>query len=48
MGAAVLDRVDRAGAVEDADLEVLELNQALVAGSEVRKGADVDDLRHVL
>src|SRR3954453_9022132 len=44
--AAVLDRVDRAAAVEHADLEILPFDQLLGAGRELGYGADVDDLGH--
>jgi hypothetical protein len=46
--AAILDRVDGAGAVEHADLEILPLDQALAAGRELAQGADFDDLGHAL
>src|SRR3954447_1425875 len=42
--AAVLDGVDLAVAVEDADLEVLPFHDARGAGRELRERADVDDL----
>src|SRR4051812_24579056 len=41
--AAVLDREELAVAVEDADLEVLPLDEAMLAGGELVDGADVDD-----
>src|SRR3954453_13083058 len=44
--AAVLDRVDRAAAVEHADLEILPFDQLAGAGRELGYGADVDDLGH--
>jgi hypothetical protein len=40
--AAVLDREQLATAVEDADLEILPFDQAMVAGRELLDGADVD------
>src|SRR3954454_8997574 len=40
--AAVLDGEDLAAAVDDADLEVLPLDEALLAGREFVNGADVD------
>ena len=40
--AAVLDRQQLAGAVEDPDLEVLPLDQAVLAGRQFLNGADVD------
>src|SRR6476661_6455795 len=42
--AAVLDRVQRAAAIEDADLEVVPRDEAMLAGWELVNGADVDDL----
>src|SRR5215211_3595508 len=42
--AAVLERVDLAVAVEDADLEVLPLHDARGTGRELRERTDVDDL----
>src|SRR3954467_3681183 len=44
--AAVLDGVDLAVAVEDADLEVLPFHDARGAGRELRERADVDGFRH--
>src|SRR5918912_2283608 len=40
--AAVLDGEDLAAAVEDADLEVLPLDEAMLAGTQVLHAADVD------
>src|SRR5581483_6694764 len=48
VGAAVLDRVHGAGAVEHADLQVLELDQPHLPGGELGDRADVDDLWHLL
>src|SRR5436853_7884575 len=39
--AAILDRVQRAVAVEHADLEVVQLDEALLAGGKILDGADV-------
>src|SRR4051794_20973350 len=44
--AAVLEREQLAVAVEDADLEVLPLDDARGTGRELRERADVDGLRH--
>src|SRR3954452_7214251 len=44
--AAVLEGEELAVAVEDADLEVLPLDDARGTGRELREGADVDGLRH--
>src|SRR5689334_22896065 len=44
--AAILDREELAVAVEDADLEVLPLDDARGAGRELGELADVDGLRH--
>ena len=41
MGAAVLDGEDLATAVDDADLEVLPLDETLLAGRQLFNGADV-------
>ena len=41
--AAVLDGEQLAAAVEDADLEVLPLDEAVLAGRQLLDGADVDD-----
>src|SRR4051812_5904941 len=46
--AAVLDGVQIAVAVEDADLEILVLDQLHGAGRELGYGADVDDLWHCI
>src|SRR3954447_26115672 len=43
VAAAVLDREDLAAAVDDADLEVLDLHDARGAGRQLRDGADVDE-----
>src|SRR5207248_10337298 len=45
--AAVLDRVDLAVAVEDADLEVLPLDHAHAAGRQLGHRTDVDLLSHL-
>src|SRR5690606_13836151 len=44
--AAILDRVDGAGAVEDADLEVLPFDQAHRAGRKLSERAHGDGLGH--
>ena len=44
--AAVLDGEDLAAAVEDADLEVLPLDEALLAGGQLFERADVDQGTH--
>src|SRR5215217_3891451 len=41
--APVLDREERAGAVEDADLELLPLDEPVLARGQLLFGADVDD-----
>src|SRR3954453_5653340 len=46
VAAAVLEREQLAVAVEDADLEVLPLDDARGTGRELRERADVDGLRH--
>jgi hypothetical protein len=46
MGAAVLDGEDLATAVDDADLEVLPLDETLLAGGQLFNGADVDQGAH--
>jgi hypothetical protein len=46
VGAAVLDGEQLAGDVEDPDLEVLVLDEAVRAGRQLAQGADGDDLRH--
>src|ERR1019366_2458784 len=46
--AAILDRIQRAGAVEHADLEVLPFDQADFAWLQVLDGAHFDDLGHGL
>src|SRR5215218_5567765 len=46
MGAAVLDGEDLATAVDDADLEVLPLDETLLAGRQLFNGADVDQGAH--
>src|SRR5690242_15627727 len=46
MRAAVLDREDRALAVEDADLEVVDLDHALLAGRQLLERADVEQGAH--
>src|SRR4051812_6568497 len=45
--AAVLDGEDLAAAVDDADLEVLDLDETLLAGRKLVKGTDVDQGAHV-
>src|SRR5215216_4406662 len=40
--AAILDREDLATTVDDADLEVLEFDETLLAGRQLFNGADVD------
>src|SRR4051794_17505655 len=42
VGAPILDGEDLAAAVDHADLEVLELDEALLAGGQLGDGADVD------
>src|SRR3954454_17657443 len=44
--AAVLDRVQRAVAVEYADLEVVQLDESLLAGPEILHGTDVEHGAH--
>ncbi len=44
--AAVLHRIDRAVAVEDADVEVLPLDHAYGSGWQFVEPADVDELGH--
>jgi hypothetical protein len=46
MGAAVLDGEDLATAVDDADLEILPLDETLLAGRQLSNGADVDQWAH--
>src|SRR4051794_20024870 len=46
MGAAILDRVQRAVAVEHADLDVLELDETLLAGWQRIERADVENGAH--
>ena len=45
--AAVLDGEDLATAVDDADLEVLPLDETLLAGRQLFDGADVDQGTHI-
>src|SRR5918997_4881409 len=47
VGAPVLDGVQRAGAVEDPDLEVLPFHETATAWRQLRKRADVDDGWHI-
>ena len=48
MRTAILDRVNHAGAVEDADLEVLPIDQAHLARVEFICGADFDEEWHAI